>query len=560
MHTSLIIEIILTVVGGLGIFLLGMKNMSEGMQAVAGDGLRRMISKVTNHRLIACAVGVMITCVVQSSSVTTVMVVGLVNSSFMTLRQAVGVIMGANIGTTITGWILVLKIGKYGLPILGIAALFFLFSRRERGRYIAMAIMGVGMVFFGLELMSSGFKPLRGLPEFKAWFTLFTANDYLGVLKCAAVGCLLTMIVQSSSATLGITIGLAEAGIIPFPTAAALVLGENIGTTITALLAAIGATRNAKRAAVFHMLFNVIGVFWITLLFAQYMRLIGGVLAVPPGMEVMVDGEPTYPHIRAGIALVHSGFNIANTLIFLPFLPWMVRIVTRLVPDRGTDEIPHLTFLDVRMLDTPSIGIQQSKDEIERMSEGTEKMMTWLRTCLSDPAHDVALEGKIFHREEIFDNVQNEIMEFLSRMLSGTVPHHIMIEGRKQLRVSDEYESISDYVAALLKLQLRMKNAGLALTDEAKVELLDVHDRVAAYLVRINEAVRSDDDDILAWANSQGDAVTHVIKQCRDRHQGRLETGKESPQMSLIYADMLTAYRKIRGHALNIAETIAKEL
>ena len=237
---ELILKMVFGVLGGLGIFLLGMKNMSEGMQAIAGARLRKMISAVTDNRFMACGVGTFVTSIVQSSSVTTVLVVGFVSAGLMTLAQAIGVIMGANIGTTITGWILALKIGKYGLPILGAAALVFLFSKNERSRFTGMAVMGIGMVFFGLELMSSGFKPMRTMPEFVEWFSAFDASTYFGMWKCVFVGCLLTCIVQSSSATLGITMGLAVNGMIGFETAAALVLGENIGTTVTAVLASIG--------------------------------------------------------------------------------------------------------------------------------------------------------------------------------------------------------------------------------------------------------------------------------------------------------------------------------
>ena len=274
------LELIFQLLGGLGIFLLGMKSMSDGMQAVAGSSLRRLIGVVTNNRLAATLVGIFVTCVVQSSSITTVMVVGFVNSGVMALSQAIGVIMGANIGTTITGWILVLKIGKYGLPILGAAAFGYLFSKNERRRYTAMAIMGVGMVFFGLELMKDACAIIKQMPDFEAWFSLFKADTYLGVLKCALVGCVMTTLVQSSSATLGITISLASQGVISYETAAALVLGENIGTTITALFASLGATTNARRAAYFHVIFNMLGVLWITAIFSWYVKLVPQIVDV----------------------------------------------------------------------------------------------------------------------------------------------------------------------------------------------------------------------------------------------------------------------------------------
>ncbi|HPK66224.1 MAG TPA: Na/Pi symporter, partial [Thermoanaerobaculia bacterium] len=204
---SQVLAMAMAVIGGLGIFMLGMKFMSEGMQTIAGNSLRRMISLVTGNRLLATATGTAVTLLVQSSSVTTVIVVGLVNAGLMQLRQAIGVIFGANIGTTITGWILVLELGAWGLPLLGVAALVYVFARRDRSRFVAMAVMGLGMIFFGLELMKNGFEPMRELPTFVAAFSWFSATTYAGVLKCVLAGCVVTLIVQSSSATLGITIG-----------------------------------------------------------------------------------------------------------------------------------------------------------------------------------------------------------------------------------------------------------------------------------------------------------------------------------------------------------------
>ncbi|MCA9234294.1 MAG: Na/Pi cotransporter family protein, partial [Planctomycetales bacterium] len=330
-----------------------MKSMSDGMQAVAGASMRRMIGAVTNNRYMAALVGTLVTCIVQSSSITTVMVVGFVNSGVMSLAQAVGVIMGANIGTTITGWILVLKIGKYGLPLLGSSAMLYLFSKHERRRYWALALMGVGMVFFGLEVMKDACAIIKDTPEFETWFQRFQADSYFGVLRCAFVGCLLTTLVQSSSATLGITISLASQGVINFPTAAALVLGENIGTTITALLASFGAATNARRAAYFHVIFNMIGVAWITAIFFPYIEFIQWLIDADVTKEVLIGGSATYPGTTAAIAATHTVFNVANTLLFLPLAPMIVRGLERFVPQKEFKEKPRLTDLDIRMLETP---------------------------------------------------------------------------------------------------------------------------------------------------------------------------------------------------------------
>ena len=267
-NADLIADMAFRLVGGLGIFLLGMKYMQQGLQVIAGARIRRMIRAITSNRFLAVGVGFFVTTLVQSSSVTSVMVIGLVNSELMALTEAIAVIIGANIGTTVTGWILALKIGEYGLPLLGLAAFGWLFLKSEKLRYASLSILGIGMVFFGLEVMKDGFAPVRELPEFADLFQLFEATDYPGVLKSALVGCVATLVVQSSSATLGMTIALANTGVVDFRTAAAVVLGTNIGTTITAYLASVGADDiNAKRTAYFHIFFNVSGVVAITALF-----------------------------------------------------------------------------------------------------------------------------------------------------------------------------------------------------------------------------------------------------------------------------------------------------
>jgi len=595
MDVGLFLKIAAMVIGGLGIFLLGMKNMSEGLQAVSGDRLRKMIGAVTNNRVMGVLVGLAVTCMVQSSSVTTVMVVGFVNSGIMTLMQAIGVIFGANIGTTITGWILVLDIGKHGLPMLGIAAFFFLFSKNERLRYIGMTVMGIGMVFFGLELMKDGFKPLRHLPEFEAWFHAFQATSYLGIIKCAAVGMILTMIVQSSSATLGITISLACAGVIEFTTAAALVMGENIGTTITAWLASLGTTTTAKRAAYAHVLFNVIGTSWFIALFPVVTKALAHLISWKTGYDpntitleqvatdlfpnmpldpiiadIMQNTDPiteagkavqrTYDQIvTAGIALTHTSFNVTNVICFLPFAGLLGKLVTKLVPEKEAREIGHLTFLDVRMLDTPSLGIVQSQKQLDFMAESVEKMMEKLRICLNDGLVDSEMVNKIFHREEILDNVQKEIFLYLSNMVSGQVPQEITRKAHKQMRIADEYESLSDYVVNVVKGLRKMEQNGLALDEPARDKLIRLHDRAAAHIIRVNTSMRAESKDDLAWATSEGAAISELMKEFRRQHLERLQNEEVSPFFSLAFTDMLNYYRRIKDHALNIAEVVAGE-
>jgi len=511
-------------------------------------------------------VGTGVTCLVQSSSITTVIVVGLVNSGIMALHQAIGVVMGANIGTTITGWILVLKIGKYGLPIIGVSVFIYLFSKKDRWRFLALTAMGLGMVFFGLEMMKNGFAPIKGDARFTEAFLWFNASTYIGVLKCAALGCILTFLVQSSSATLGITIGLAVTGAIPFETAAALVLGENIGTTITAWLASLGTTTNAKRAAYAHVLFNVFGVFWVTLIFHWYIQWVGAFIEWVHGTNpigIVFDDFPSKGQfaliVTVGIALTHTGFNVTNTLIFLPFVRHFARLLEKFIPDKAIKETPHLTSLNMRLIESPVIGIENSRAEIIKMGRGVHKMLEWTKEIIHQDQADEALIEKVFHREKIMDNVQAEVIEYLTNLLTGQVPYNITVEGRQQLRISDEYESISDYISNVLKANLLVKQNNMTWSDTQLVELDRIHDEVVRYVQMVSAGFEASQEDILSRAETQGNTITKHVKEIRDAHLESLSVKKVDPVHSMSYMRMINAYRKIKDHALNIAEALANK-
>jgi phosphate:Na+ symporter len=375
---------------------------------------------------------------------------------------------------------------------------------------------------------------------------------------------ILTMIVQSSSATLGITIGLAATGVINYPTAAALVMGENIGTTVTALLASIGTTTNAKRAAYAHFFFNVLGTAWFVALFPLVLPALSGLIASKTGFNPMdisienMDEEKYGQVVTAGIALTHTTFNVANVVIFLPFVGFLAKFVTWLAPEKETKEAAHLTYLDVRMLDTPSLGIVQSQGQINFMADSVEGMMSKLRTCLADqPTPE--LESKIFEREEILDNIQKEIFMFLSNMVSGQVPHEVTHTANQQMRLADEYESLSDYTTNVLKGYKRITQENMVLDGSAKERLLALHDRVAAFIIKVDEFMKDDNADVLTWAATEGAAIGKLMKETRRIHLERLQKEEVSPLFSLAYTDMLNFYRRMKDHALNIAEVVAGE-
>ncbi len=546
MTFGMVLNIIIQVIGGLGLFLLGMKYLSEGMQAATGERLRKLLNSLTENRVIACGVGTSITALIQSSSVTTVMVVSMVNAGLLSLRQAIGVIMGTNIGTTMTAWLVALNLVDYGLPILGVAVLFYLFAKNDRVQFIAMVFVGLGMIFFGLELMKTGLKPLKELPEFMHLMAAFEPKTLFGLFKCILVGASLTAIIQSSSATVAITITLAVTQAITYETAVALVLGENIGTTITAFLASLGTNTSARRAAYAHILFNITGVTIMIPIFKYYVVFLN---------EVFSSSLP----IASRIAFSHSFFNLFIVGLLLPLLGPFTRLIEHLVPAKKIKEKSHLTYLDIRLYDSPALAIEQSHREITLMGENIHKMMDWLRSTIQNPNEDRIIENKIFHREEIFDLIQKEIVLFIGKLMSGNLSSAVTTEARRQLRMADEYESISDYIVSILKMRCRLRNNQLKFTAEGDMEILVLHDTTNAFLDTVRESVKAKSPEQLSKIQTLSRRLVHQIKDIRSEHLVRLEKRMASPLSSLIFLDMLNAYRRIQDHGLNIAESLTGE-
>lgn len=559
MEISAFVSLVCELLGGIGLFLLGMKCLSDGMQAVAGSSLRRWIAAVTRNRFLALFVGVGVTCVVQSSTMVTVMTVGFVNSGIMTLRQAIGVIMGANIGTTLTGWILVLNIGKYGAAIVGVACFVYLFSKSDRWRYWGMAALGIGLVFFGFEIMKDACGIIKENPSFVQWFQQFQADSFIGVLKCAMVGCFLTVLIQSSTATLGITISLAFQGVISYETAAALVLGENIGTTITAFIASLGATANARRAALFHICFNLIGVCWVMLIFQWYIQGIQALVGGNVNEAVIVDDQTIYPRTTAAIAATHSLFSILNTMLFLPFVPLCEAILNRVIRARQIKERAQLTDLDTRLTETPILAIQQSRNEIEKMGDGCEKMLAWLGDLREQDTPDKDMGDRLKEREQIFDSVQEEVAVFVTDLLSNSLPHSVAAEARRQLSLADEFESVSDYLVSLDKFDRKLRRDGFRFTDSQRQDLRTLNERTLTYVRLVNESLLKGNRHVVRDTDAISKRIKSDIKQLRRKHLEDLSSGTIPPQVSVAFLAALNAYARVRDHLENIAETIASE-
>ncbi len=530
-------------IGGLGLFLLGMKNMSDGMQAVAGGGLRRMIGAVTNNRFMAVGVGTLVTTLIQSSSITTVMVLGFVNSGLMTLQQAVSIIMGANIGTTITGWIIALKVGKYGLPLLGLSAFGYLFWKGERFRNWCMVLMGIGMVFYGLEIMKSSCSVIQESPDLEAWFARFRADTYPGVLACAITGCMMTVLLQSSSATLGITITLAVQGVIPVTSAMALVLGENIGTTVTALLASLGATTNARRAAYFHCLFNVVGVLLVTAVFAPYSQLV--LRLIPEGVE-------------AQIAATHTIFNVSNMLIFLPFTALVVRGLEWLVPGKPYKEQARLTDLNIRLLDSPMLAVEQSRQELLKMGDSCIRMLEWGEQLTETEEPDLELARKMRQREQVLDRIQDEVSLFLTNVLASNVPRSVAAECRQQLRLADEYEATSDWIRDLLRHSAKLHKEGLNFSPKQREHLVGLLRMLRQYATVVNQEYRSQSLAKSPPGAELGKAIRKQIKQLRQEHLADLSEVSLPSEVTVCFLYSVNSCRRIRDHLRQAAHCITR--
>ncbi|MDD2600887.1 MAG: Na/Pi cotransporter family protein [Kiritimatiellae bacterium] len=555
-------SVIFRVAGGLGLFLLGMRQLSEGLQAMAGSKLRRLVAVATTNRVAGVCTGAFVTATIQSSAIVTVMVVGLVSTNLMTLTQAINVIIGANIGTTATAWLIAIvpSVEKLGLGLIAISAVVYLFAKRERIKTLGLTFLGLGLIFFGLFMMKNGMQPISTNAAVISWFAKFQATSGLGLLKCVGLSMVVTALIQSSAATTAITMTLALQGIIGFETAAASVLGMNIGTTLAAWLASLGSTTEAKRAALAHTLFNCIGVALLIPLFLPV--IIPAMNYLFPNIRVAVadaNGAQTFPYVTAPMAYIHTGFNVINTLLFLPFVTLFARLICYLMPSMPLEEIPRLTMLDARVIATPVLAMEQAAKEVIFMGESNMDLLATFRLLLQGSS-DEKLQRHIFHREDILDTVQQEISTFLGQIMTGHLPQEAASRARALLRITDELESVSDDMVSLLKILLRLRNNNQVLSDQGRQELLSVHDQITSFCACINGAIKSDMDKtaaLLIHTKTDSNNITMFIKKTRDDQMKRLENQCSNAFKIVACMDMLSAYMRIKENLLNIAEALS---
>jgi phosphate:Na+ symporter len=521
--------------GGLGLFLFGMRYMAEGLQKAAGDRMRKILQVLTGAPLVGVLVGTIVTMVIQSSSATTVMVVGFVNAGLMTIRQAVGVIMGANIGTTITAQIVAFHLEVIALPAIGIGAGLLLFSNRRMYRYVGEILLGFGVLFLGIDTMKSALKPLAEQQFFIDWMTSFSHYPVVGVL----IGIAVTAIIQSSSATTAILLAIASQGIITLEGAIPIVLGSNIGTTVTALLSSIGTNVAARRTAVLHTLMKVLGTGIFLLILAPFTRF---VLMISPANDVARQ-----------VANAHTAFNIMNTVIWLPFIGVLVSISTRLV--KGEDFMLERgpKYLDYHALGTPSVALSLATKELTRMADLAREMLRYASAAfLNDDDSEL---DRLNQYEDMVDELEPLIVEYLATLLSRTVLTDA--QGKRLtglMHAATDIERIADHAvnigeAAVVKMEQKLPFSDLAMED-----LKGLFERVTeAYEVSLAALCEKDRAKAKSVLRAENE-IDKIQKALRQNHIDRLNEGKCYPGSGVVYIELLGDLERIADHSVNIAE------
>ncbi|MDO9475205.1 MAG: Na/Pi cotransporter family protein [Pseudohongiella sp.] len=548
-------EITYTALGGLALFFLGLKYLSEALQSSGKEAIRGILASLTRNRVLAVLAGVGITIFVQSSSITTVMTVSIVNAGLMELRQAIGVILGANIGTTITGWVISIKVGKYGLLLIGLGMYPMLAGQRAWVNGLGKSLVALGLVFTGLEFMSGAFTPLRTDENFISYLHYFSADSLPSILACILIACLLTMIVQSSSAMLGITMTLATTGVIDFDTAVALIIGENIGTTITAQLASIGANTSAIRTARAHAIFNILGAIIFTALFPWYVQFVDLIVG---GAADLQSEDGSRPNIAFHIAVAHTMFNVLNVLIWIPLIGFLTNLVIWLVPQKEEKEIHKLKYLGSRTIMAPEVSLQQAEMEMDNMVVIAREMFDVTREYIVAPAHNKKLFDRINHLEDITDNIEEEMINFITVLLTGPVTQEQSTRSYGLMRMADELESIADALQSLSIYRSRLYKRNEDISPAAWQDTLEFFDEVTGYFDRITAArKRNADVTEVKMLIKEGRQVRKSAKEKRQRHLDRLRAGDCQAMTAQTFSDMFMSLQHIKNHTVNYVEAYA---
>lgn len=538
--------IILGFAGGLGLFIYGMQVMASGLQKAAGNSLKKILEVLTKNKFLGVLLGVGVTAIIQSSSATTVMVVGFVNAGLMNLQQTVGIIMGANIGTTVTGWLVssVQWAGVFSPENLAPIAVFIgaalaIFSKKQTVNQIGEILVGFGMLFIGIEMMSTGVEPLQHLPAFKEAFTQFGRNPLLGVL----VGAVVTAVIQSSSASVGILQSLSLTGLVSWNSAVYIIMGQNIGTCVTALLSSVGTSKNAKGAAYIHLLFNVIGSVFFSILAAIFFTFYHDFGFQKIGM--------------VEISLIHTAFNIANTVIMFPFSGLFVKMAEKLAAvtskNTGDDETVPV-HLDDRILSTPSIAMSNCTKEIVRLGNMSLKNLT--AACESLENRDGSRVEKILEREKNIDNLTKAITAYLVKLCNSNLTKQENTNATGMFHIVNDMERIGDHAENIIEMTQQMIADDLELSKKGIDDLKKMAEESLKSVRNCIIALSDNDIDFAEKVIKEEERVDNLEKQIRGEHMQRLTSGECNPRVGVIFLDALTNLERVSDHALNVAQGV----
>ena len=567
---------IFTLLGAMGMFLYGMNLMSAGLQKAAGDRLRGFLSAMTSNPFKRVMTGVGITALIQSSSATTVMVVSFVNAGLLTLVQAIGVLMGANIGTTITAWMVSLLGFKADISILAVPLMLlgFLFSnsKKNQRKNIGELIVGFSLLFLGLSFMKESVPDLKQTPEVLEFVRQWAGHGFWSVLIFLGVGTILTLILQSSSATMAITLIMLSMGWVPFPMACAMVLGENIGTTITANIAASVGNPAAKRAALSHTIFNVFGVIWALILFRPFLSLVGKIIEFMgypnPAAEGFAVDSPdgaTGTAVLYGLSMLHTLFNLINTLILVWFTDLIAKVVTKLVkePENKEEKAFRLKYIEAGPLATPELATEQAFKEIIHFAQISRNGLGYARAAINenDPDKFEELRGKLVKYEEISDRIEYEIATFLNAVSAEEISSRTSIMIKAMYKIIGELESLGDSGESISRILSRRNIHNKTFDAETIKKLNAMVDLVDnAYAVMIENLTLAFDGNLdeIANAYSAEDRINNQRNNLRDEEIESIESDRKNYQTSVYYMDIVSELETMGDFMINISQTLYK--
>lgn len=558
---------LLQLIGALGIFIYGMKVFSDGLQKVAGSKLRAILKGMTTTRFRGILTGFTTTTITQSSSTTTVMVVSFVNAGLITFVESTGVIMGANIGTTVTAWMVSIfgfKMQITPIAIMLIGIFFpFMFFGREKLKNLAEAMIGFGILFIGLDFIKNGVPNIQENPEMFMFLDQFTEFGFLSILLFVLAGTLLTLITQSSSASTAITLVMLFQGWIDFPIAAAMILGENIGTTVTANIAAIVGNVYAKRAARFHFVFNVFGVIWMLILLNPFLGMIDQIMSYfspNVGSVFNITNEAGRGNATLALSLFHSAFNVINVVVMVAFVPRIVSFVEKYQKDKTkTDQEYRLKYISSGMMSSPELSMTQAHKEIEMFAKLIDKMQYSMEGLLFNKQNRREhFLKKLKKREEITDNLELEIAEYLTKISSYNLTEEATRRIRGMHSMINDLERVGDIYYQMSKTYERMENEGTHLPDENMLKLKELLDLIHEAIRHVRSELELDNGESdLAKAMD----IENRINKCRDKlleyHYGQLENKTYSNQVGFVFLDYVNRLEKIGDHLFNVNEAIA---